>query len=119
MAILNGSWGGQPFRLQGTHYHVEEMTFLPTPVQHVLATWDIRSEKLETCAKKIEKGQLSAQCTCRRKSSNQAAGRRLLSLPMGGKRDREDTHAYLTKIHETLTAIRVVPDNTPLPKGLP
>jgi hypothetical protein len=26
-------WSGQPFSFQGEHYHVEEMTFLPRPVQ--------------------------------------------------------------------------------------
>jgi len=33
LAILDGLWSGQPFSFQGAHYHVEEMTFLPTPVQ--------------------------------------------------------------------------------------
>jgi hypothetical protein len=33
LAILEGLWSGQPFSFQGKHYHVEEMTFLPTPVQ--------------------------------------------------------------------------------------
>jgi alkanesulfonate monooxygenase SsuD/methylene tetrahydromethanopterin reductase-like flavin-dependent oxidoreductase (luciferase family) len=33
LAILDGLWSGQPFSFQGEHYHVEEMTFLPTPVQ--------------------------------------------------------------------------------------
>ncbi len=33
LAILDGLWSGQPFSFQGDHYHVEEMTFLPTPVQ--------------------------------------------------------------------------------------
>jgi hypothetical protein len=31
--ILAGLWSGQPFAYQGTHYQVQEMTFLPTPVQ--------------------------------------------------------------------------------------
>lgn len=31
--ILVGLWSGQPFRYQGTHYQVGEVTFLPTPVQ--------------------------------------------------------------------------------------
>lgn len=31
--ILSGLWSGQPFSYNGQHYHVEEMTFLPTPVQ--------------------------------------------------------------------------------------
>jgi hypothetical protein len=31
--ILNGLWSGQPFSYDGEHYHIQEMTFLPTPVQ--------------------------------------------------------------------------------------
>lgn len=31
--ILSGLWSGQPFSYDGKHYHVEEMTFLPPPVQ--------------------------------------------------------------------------------------
>jgi hypothetical protein len=31
--ILTGLWSGQPFRYQGAHYQVDEMTFLPPPVQ--------------------------------------------------------------------------------------
>lgn len=33
LAILTGLWSGQPFRFHGEHYHLEEMTFLPPPVQ--------------------------------------------------------------------------------------
>lgn len=33
LAILTGLWGGKPFRFSGEYYHVEEMTFLPPPVQ--------------------------------------------------------------------------------------
>jgi hypothetical protein len=33
LAILAGLWSGQPFSFQGKHYHVDEMTFLPTPMQ--------------------------------------------------------------------------------------
>ncbi|MGI8690185.1 MAG: LLM class flavin-dependent oxidoreductase [Thermomicrobiales bacterium] len=33
LAILTGLWSGQPFHFHGEHYHVEEMTFLPPPVQ--------------------------------------------------------------------------------------
>lgn len=33
LAILTGLWSGQPFSFHGAHYHVEEMTFLPPPVQ--------------------------------------------------------------------------------------
>lgn len=31
--ILAGLWSGQPFTYSGKHYHVDEMTFLPKPVQ--------------------------------------------------------------------------------------
>ena len=31
--VLNGLWSGQPFSYDGEHYHLQEMTFLPTPVQ--------------------------------------------------------------------------------------
>jgi Luciferase-like monooxygenase len=31
--ILNGLWSGEPFSYNGEHYHVQEMTFLPRPVQ--------------------------------------------------------------------------------------
>lgn len=31
--ILTGLWSGRPFRYAGTHYHLDEMTFLPQPVQ--------------------------------------------------------------------------------------
>ena len=33
LEILTGLWSGQPFRYDGAHYHLEEMTFLPPPVQ--------------------------------------------------------------------------------------
>lgn len=33
LAILTGLWSGQPFHFEGAHYHMEEMTFLPPPVQ--------------------------------------------------------------------------------------
>ena len=31
--ILNGLWSGKPFSYDGDHYHMQEMTFLPAPVQ--------------------------------------------------------------------------------------
>ena len=31
--ILTGLWAGQPFTYDGKHYHLDEMTFLPPPVQ--------------------------------------------------------------------------------------
>ena len=33
LEILTGLWSGQPFSFHGQHYHVDEMTFLPPPVQ--------------------------------------------------------------------------------------
>lgn len=33
LEILTGLWSGKPFSFHGEHYHVEEMTFLPPPVQ--------------------------------------------------------------------------------------
>jgi alkanesulfonate monooxygenase SsuD/methylene tetrahydromethanopterin reductase-like flavin-dependent oxidoreductase (luciferase family) len=33
LAILNGLWSSKPFTFHGEHYHVEEMTMLPPPVQ--------------------------------------------------------------------------------------
>jgi len=33
LAILTGLWSGQPFSFSGQHYQVQEMTFLPPPVQ--------------------------------------------------------------------------------------
>jgi len=31
--ILTGLWSGKPFHFQGKHYHLDEMTFQPRPVQ--------------------------------------------------------------------------------------
>ena len=33
LEIINGLWGGEPFSFQGEHYTMEEMAFLPKPVQ--------------------------------------------------------------------------------------
>src|SRR5215470_16870203 len=33
LEILTGLWSGNPFSFHGKHYNVEEMTFLPPPVQ--------------------------------------------------------------------------------------
>src|SRR5712691_6419591 len=33
LEILTGLWSGQPFSFHGEHYHVQEMTFLPPPLQ--------------------------------------------------------------------------------------
>jgi alkanesulfonate monooxygenase SsuD/methylene tetrahydromethanopterin reductase-like flavin-dependent oxidoreductase (luciferase family) len=45
LEILTGLWSGRPFRFQGQHYHLDEMTFQPPTVQTpripiwVVATW--------------------------------------------------------------------------------
>ena len=45
LAILTGLWKGEPFRFTGEHYQLDEMTFLPSPVQSpripiwVVAAW--------------------------------------------------------------------------------
>jgi alkanesulfonate monooxygenase SsuD/methylene tetrahydromethanopterin reductase-like flavin-dependent oxidoreductase (luciferase family) len=33
LAILTGLWSGEPFAFSGEHYNVQEMTFLPKPLQ--------------------------------------------------------------------------------------
>lgn len=33
LEILQGLWSGRPFTYTGTQYHVQELTFLPTPLQ--------------------------------------------------------------------------------------
>jgi alkanesulfonate monooxygenase SsuD/methylene tetrahydromethanopterin reductase-like flavin-dependent oxidoreductase (luciferase family) len=33
LGILAGLWTGRPFSFQGEHHHLDEVTFLPTPVQ--------------------------------------------------------------------------------------
>jgi hypothetical protein len=33
LEILTGLWSGEPFSYRGEHYRLEEMTFLPPPVQ--------------------------------------------------------------------------------------
>jgi len=48
LEILAGLWSGQPFSFRGRHYQVEDLTFLPTPVQTpripvwVVAAWPHR-----------------------------------------------------------------------------
>jgi hypothetical protein len=58
----------------------------------VLATWDICSEKSETCVKKLEKGKPLLNAHASGYLDNQAARRHLLSLSMGGKQGKEDTN---------------------------
>jgi hypothetical protein len=33
LAIIDGLWRGEPFRFEGKHYQVDDVTFLPRPVQ--------------------------------------------------------------------------------------
>ncbi len=33
LAILQGLWSGQPFSFDGEYYHIQEITFLPAPIQ--------------------------------------------------------------------------------------
>jgi alkanesulfonate monooxygenase SsuD/methylene tetrahydromethanopterin reductase-like flavin-dependent oxidoreductase (luciferase family) len=46
LAILDGLWSGAPFAFEGRHFQMEEMTFLPKPVQQpripvwVVAVWN-------------------------------------------------------------------------------
>ena len=48
LRILTGLWSGQPFSFSGKHYHLDEMTFLPPPVQRpripiwVVGAWPVR-----------------------------------------------------------------------------
>jgi alkanesulfonate monooxygenase SsuD/methylene tetrahydromethanopterin reductase-like flavin-dependent oxidoreductase (luciferase family) len=49
LAIIEGLWTGRPFSFEGTHYRIDNATFLPVPVQQpripiwVAATWPIRA----------------------------------------------------------------------------
>src|SRR5215203_5366850 len=48
LEILTGLWSGEPFSYEGEHYRLEEMTFLPQPVQRpripvwVVGAWPSR-----------------------------------------------------------------------------
>lgn len=33
LAVLTGLWSGRPFSFAGTHYHLQDVTFTPTPIQ--------------------------------------------------------------------------------------
>lgn len=54
LEILAGLWSGQPFNFHGEHFQVEEMTFLPTPVQSpripiwVVGAWPRKRSMLRT-----------------------------------------------------------------------
>lgn len=39
LQILEGLWSGEPFSFRGKHYQMEEMRFLPTPVQKRIPIW--------------------------------------------------------------------------------
>lgn len=45
LTILDGLWSGEPFSFKGEHYHLDQMTFRPTPAQSpripvwVVAAW--------------------------------------------------------------------------------
>ena len=39
LQILQGLWSGEPFSFQGKHYNLEEMTYLPTPVNNSIPIW--------------------------------------------------------------------------------
>jgi alkanesulfonate monooxygenase SsuD/methylene tetrahydromethanopterin reductase-like flavin-dependent oxidoreductase (luciferase family) len=47
LSILTGLWSGKPFSFEGKHYHLQEMTFLPTPVQQRLPIWVVGGWKSE------------------------------------------------------------------------
>lgn len=54
LAILSGLWSGQPFSFNGQHYQVQEMTFLPPPMQQpripiwVIGAWPHRKSMQRT-----------------------------------------------------------------------
>lgn len=54
LAILSGLWSGQPFSFSGQHYQVQEMTFLPPPMQQpripiwVIGAWPHRKSMQRT-----------------------------------------------------------------------
>jgi len=39
LEILQGLWTGLPFAHSGRHYHLDQMTFLPTPVRSSIPIW--------------------------------------------------------------------------------
>lgn len=39
LQILHGLWSGEPFGFEGEHYRLQEMRFLPTPVQNKIPVW--------------------------------------------------------------------------------
>jgi hypothetical protein len=39
LEILQGLWSGEPYSFQGAHYHLDEVRFLPRPVQQRIPIW--------------------------------------------------------------------------------
>jgi alkanesulfonate monooxygenase SsuD/methylene tetrahydromethanopterin reductase-like flavin-dependent oxidoreductase (luciferase family) len=39
LAIVRAAWTGEPVTYAGTHYQLDEVTFLPTPAQPVVPVW--------------------------------------------------------------------------------
>ncbi|HET9496200.1 MAG TPA: TIGR03619 family F420-dependent LLM class oxidoreductase [Chloroflexia bacterium] len=37
--VLRGLWSGEPFSCHGKHYHIDDVTFLPRPVQPTIPIW--------------------------------------------------------------------------------
>lgn len=37
--VLRGLWSGEPFNYDGRHYHIDDVTFLPRPVQPDIPIW--------------------------------------------------------------------------------
>lgn len=56
LEILTGLWSGEPLSYEGEHYRLEEMTFLPTPVQRpripiwVVGAWPSKKSVNRGCA---------------------------------------------------------------------
>lgn len=39
LEVMQGLWSGEPYSFQGTHYRLDEMRFLPRPVQQRIPIW--------------------------------------------------------------------------------
>ena len=48
LLILQGLWGGKPFSFSGTHFSVENATFLPRPVRGHIPIWVVTTRGLES-----------------------------------------------------------------------
>ncbi|HUP27001.1 MAG TPA: LLM class flavin-dependent oxidoreductase [Chloroflexia bacterium] len=54
--ILAGLWSGKPFSYDGKHYKIEEMTFVPTPVQHPrIPVWVVGAWPVERSMRRVLK----------------------------------------------------------------